>query len=215
MQGRHAAVAWHANCVVPIAMRNLNAIVVLLAAAALTGCHRHGHARSVGVPGPRSASLEVEVYDPLTDFVWEGVSVRIVEGAMEWSGCVCPNPIQDDWFLTDEFGTVFYDSVLLAESSIGFLEDSYGRAVLGSAVDEDEAYVLIELAAPGFPTLQYDILLSWDEPDVFVSIPYQPLNGILGAGDGSSAVRLGGERRDADSAPFVQRQTGAAVIGFR
>lgn len=197
-------------------MRKFNAIVFLMAASALAGCHRHGHRGTVGVPQARSASLDVEIYDPLTDFVWEGVSVRIVEGAMEWSGCVCPNPDQNDWFLSDEFGTVFYDSVLLADSGIGFLEDSYGRAVLGPAVDEDEAYVLIELAAPGFPTLQFDILLSWDEPDVFVSIPYQPLNGVLGAGDGSSPVRLRSDRRDAESAPFSLRQPAfEAVTAFR
>ena len=207
---------WHANCDLRGAMRSLNSIALLLAAAALVGCHRHGHRHSVGVPGPHQASLEIEVYDPVTDLVWQGVSVRIVEGAMEWSGCVCPNPDQDDWFLTDQFGTVFYDSGLLADSSIGFLEDGYGRAVLGSAVDEDEAYVLIELAAVGFPTLQYDILLSWDEPNVFVSIPYQPIPGVLGAGDGSSGVSLGGSRRDAESANFVLRQPdGEAVTAFQ
>jgi hypothetical protein len=162
---------------------------------ALLGCHGHSHRHSVGKPDPRSASLEVEVYDPVTEFVWEGVSVRIVEGAMEWSGCVCPNPDQNEWYLTDGFGTVWWDSVALADTGIGFLEDSYGRAVLAPEYDADEAFVLIELAALGFPTVQYDILLSWDEPDVFVSIPYQPLEGVLGAGDGSADIRLSDRMR--------------------
>jgi hypothetical protein len=166
-------------------------------ALALLGCHGHGHRHVVGKPDPRPVSLAVEVYDPVTDFVWEGVGVRIVEGAMEWSGCVCPNPDQDQWYLTDGFGSVAWDAAALGDTGIGFLEDSFGRAVLAPEFDADEAFVLIELAAPGFPTVQYDILLSWDEPDVFVSIPYQPLEGVLGAGDGSSQVQLGEHVRSA------------------
>lgn len=107
------------------------------------------HPKSSAVEVPRDVALQVEVYDPVTNFVWEGVGVRIVEGAMEWSGCTCPNPNQQDWYFTGFFGTVSYDAGDLAEAQIGFMEDAFGRAVLSPHPDEDEAFVLIELAAPG------------------------------------------------------------------
>ena len=64
---------------------------------------------------PRLVELEVEVYDPATNNVWEGVSVRLVEGAQEWSGCVCTNPYPDRWFPTDDTGRVLFTSDGIAE----------------------------------------------------------------------------------------------------
>ena len=57
---------------------------------------------------PRPVSIEVEVYDPITQFVWEGVTVRIVEADQEWSGLtyVAQDPIT---FVTGTNGRVFFD----------------------------------------------------------------------------------------------------------
>ena len=67
---------------------------------ALAACgHHHGHPTPRPAE-PRPVSILVEVYDPVTNLVWEGVSVRVVEAWHEWSGCTCMSPFVD-WFETD------------------------------------------------------------------------------------------------------------------
>ena len=72
---------------------------------------------------PRPVSILVEVYDPITNMVWENVSVRVVEASHEWSGCTCVSPYVD-WYLTDAGGQVLLDEVFLAYSEVGFLEEA-------------------------------------------------------------------------------------------
>ena len=119
----------------------------------------------------RPVSIEVEVFDPITQFVWEGVTVRIVEADQEWSGQthVSPNQIS---LLTDNTGRVFLDEFTLATARIGFIEDPDGRALLGDDVDEDEARVMLEISAEGFTPVTLLVPLSWNNPDVFVAVPF-------------------------------------------
>jgi hypothetical protein len=141
---------------------------------------------------PRQVDIEVEVFDPETNLVWEGVAIRILESFQEWNGCTCPNPRTDEWFFTDANGLVVLTSHDLAAAEIGFQEDNFGRAVLSPHADEDEAFVLIELDALGFTPVQVDVPLSWDEPKVFVSIPFEPDEGLSAA---ASTARPGGPRK--------------------
>lgn len=144
----------------------------------------------VVTPKPaRQVEIEVEVYDPETNFVWEGVNVRAVEGYHEWSGCTCPTGDPDLWLLTDEFGRVLFTSSLLADAEIGFLEDDAGHAIIESDRDLDEAFVLIELDALGFDRAQFDVPLTWSEPSVFVSLPFSEPQ-IAAAARGAGAPRL-------------------------
>jgi hypothetical protein len=110
-------------------------------------------------------------YDPVTNFVWENVSVRIVEADQEWYGGTFASPYQD-WFLTDVNGRVLFDEDLLALARVGFLEDDNGRAVLGPAANEDEATVLLEVDAVGFTPVFVQVPLQWGTPDVFVQVPF-------------------------------------------
>ncbi len=137
------------------------------------GCGRQGGSSSSNVqPAPaRLVSILVEVYDPVTNFVWEGVSVRIVEADQEWYGGTFASPYQD-WFLTDVNGRVLFDEDLLAGARVGFLEDDNGRAVLGPAANEDEATVLLEIDAVGFTPVFVQVPLQWNTPDVFVQVPF-------------------------------------------
>ncbi|MBL8754145.1 MAG: hypothetical protein JNK15_12665 [Planctomycetes bacterium] len=116
-------------------------------------------------------SIEVEVYDPTTNLVWENVSVRVVESAQEWSGCTCSSPWLD-WYSTDSSGRVFLDEYALADAEVGFVEDYKGRALLESYRDGDEAWVLLEIDAVGFVPVYVEVALRWDEPDVFVAVPF-------------------------------------------
>lgn len=148
---------------------NISALSALLAASACGGTsHPHD-------PPPlrdRFVAIEVEVYDKNNpDLVWEDVGVRIVQADQEWSGCICVNPVPDDWYYTDEFGVVFLDAVDLAVADVGFLEDG-GEAVISPDLLEDEVTVLLEISAPGLGTVYRSVELSWDEPSVFVSIPF-------------------------------------------
>jgi hypothetical protein len=120
---------------------------------------------------PRPVSILVEVYDPVTNLVWENVSVRVVEADQEWSNCSCTSPVET-WFLTDVTGRVLLDEYLLAAADVGFLEDGNGRAVLGPHAAEDEATVLIEVDAVGFTPVRVAVPLRWDRPDVFVEVPF-------------------------------------------
>ncbi len=150
-------------------------------------------------------SVEVEVYDPATNLVWEGVEVRIAEAELEWSGLILANPDPNDFYLSDAFGTVLFTEHEIAFADVGFVEDGFGRAVLEPEFDRDEAIVTIELAAPGFPVVYADVLLTWDESDVFVSIPFAPLlpaqlaAASSSEGDERTAPRLGGAARLGDA----------------
>ncbi|HZN41177.1 MAG TPA: hypothetical protein VFD82_20395 [Planctomycetota bacterium] len=120
---------------------------------------------------PRLVSIEIEVYDPVTQFVWEGVTVRIVEADQEWSGLTHVSPYQIS-LITDSTGRVFFDEFALADASIGFVEDADGRAVLGDDAFEDEARVMFEISAEGHTPVTLFVPLSWHVSDVFVAVPF-------------------------------------------
>ena len=141
------------------------ALVPFLGAA----CHEHHDHPPPSVPRP--VSILVEVYDPTTNFVWENVGVRVVQAQQEWSACTCANPMVE-YFLTNPDGQVFLDERLLAAAQVGFLVDDAGRAVLGPDPAQDEATVQLEIAAEGFTTVVVEVALSWNTPDVMVSVPF-------------------------------------------
>lgn len=143
--------------------------IPLLLLAACGGGHSHS-APPVAVPRP--VSILVEVYDPTTNFVWENVSVRVVEADQEWARCTCASPYED-WYLTDASGQVLIDEYLLATAEVGFQRDGAGRAVLGPRGDEDQATVLLQIDAVGFTPVFVEVPLRWDVPDVFVEVPFQ------------------------------------------
>jgi CheY-like chemotaxis protein len=124
-------------------------LLFLAAAMLLSACGGGSSRRSSQAALPRPVSILVEVYDPVTNFVWENVSVRIVEADQEWSGSTWINP-RVEWFLTDRFGQVFFDEFELARAQVGFRLDNAGRAVLGPERNEDQATVVLEVAAEGF-----------------------------------------------------------------
>ncbi len=144
---------------------------VLLAALVLASCGRSRPRANVRPPQPRLVSILVEVYDPNTNLVWENVSVRVVEAEQEWSNCLCVSPYLD-WYLTDSTGRVLLDEFVLADAEVGFLEDDLGAAVLGPYSYEDEALVVLEIDALGFAPVYVEVPLSWDQPDVFVEVPF-------------------------------------------
>ena len=153
-------------------MRHIALTCALLASLTALGCSgHHGDDGVHPVLSDRLVSIDVEVYDPNTGFVWENVGVRIVNSEQEWSGLVLVNPVED-WYFADEFGTVLFDSDDLAIADVGFLLDGFDRAVLSPDGLEDEAIVLLEVYAPGLGSVFVDVDLSWDEPRVFVEIPY-------------------------------------------
>ena len=153
-------------------MRHVSKLLVAMTVAALaSGCHsRRHHHHHLAVDEP--VSIEIEVYDPKTNRVWENVDVRIIEVEHEWSGCLCKNPKQNDFYKTDRDGIVYFSPELLAISDLGFLEDDRGRAVLSPDYLEDEATVYVEISAPGLGAVYERIELDWDQPRVFVSIPF-------------------------------------------
>lgn len=122
---------------------------------------------------PRPAEIEVEVYDPVTGGVWENVGVRIVQADQEWSGRTVVSPYPDDYALTDPTGLVYFSPFSIAAYEVGFLLDAAGRAVIGPDIDEDEAYVLLEVWAPGFDAVYAEVRLTWGEPYRFVSVPFE------------------------------------------
>ncbi|MFM1873917.1 MAG: hypothetical protein RL398_3339 [Planctomycetota bacterium] len=145
----------------------------LLSLVALAACgHRHDHAHVVPAPPPpRPVSILVEVYDPITNFVWENVSVRIVESEQEWSQCTCVSPYLD-WRLTDSSGRVYFDEYDLALADVGFVEDVGGRALLHADEWQDEATVWLEIDAVGFTPILVPVHLRWSSPDVYVEVPF-------------------------------------------
>lgn len=150
--------------------RVLSVAVALVAAA----CHRGSDAVVVVTPdAPRPVSIEVEVYDPISGYVWQDVGVRVVEAYHEWSGCVCVTPYADDWYYTDPSGLVFLSEYALAAAEVGFTVDLLGRAEIAPAGNANEAVVTLEIWAPGFTSVFVDVDVTWGAPDVFVSVPFE------------------------------------------
>ena len=153
-------------------MRYTTLLSAMLAAAIAGGCHSshddHHHDLLVDHP----VSIEIEVYDPATNYVWENVSVRIIEIEHEWSNCVCPNPTQNDFYETDKFGIVYFSPENLGFSDLGFLIDDLDRAILSPDEFEDEATVLIEISAPGMGAIYERLELTWENSRLFVSVPF-------------------------------------------
>lgn len=137
----------------------------------LSACGGGKSRATLRTESPRLVSILVEVYDPVTNLVWENVSVRVVEADQEWSQCTCISPFAD-WLLTDATGRVLLDEFLLADAEVGFQEDIDGRAILGPHRDEDEATVVLEIDALGFTPVIVEVPLRWDTPDVFVEVPF-------------------------------------------
>ena len=152
------------------AMNSLLKISVLFVLLATSACGGHGHSHTPVLQN-RSVLIEVEVYDPVTNFVWEDVGVRIVQAEQEWTGAIHVNPVVDDWYYTDPYGLILFSAADLAFADIGF-QESGGLAVISPDYLEDEATVLLEVSAPGFGTVYQSVDLSWDSPTVFVSIPF-------------------------------------------
>ncbi|MFY9342336.1 MAG: hypothetical protein WAT39_07595 [Planctomycetota bacterium] len=144
----------------------------VLLASLLAACGHGGHSHAEARPAEaRLVSILVEVYDPATNLVWENVSVRIVEVDQEWAAGTYVNQYEE-WFLTDGSGRVYLDEYTLADAEVGFLEDGLGRAVLGPYRDEDEATVVLEIDALGFMPVFVEVRLSWNQPDVFIEVPF-------------------------------------------
>lgn len=140
--------------------------------ALLSACGGGGGRRAtVQVPPPRPVSILVEVYDPVTNFVWQDVSVRVVESYQEWAGVTYPSPYADI-YLTDATGRVFLDEYQLAFVEVGFVEDGNQRALLAPDLAQDEAVVTLEISGEGFVPVYVDVPLSWSQPDVFVEVPF-------------------------------------------
>lgn len=138
----------------------------------LVACDYHSHSHAVARPvDSRPVSILVEVYDPVSNLVWENVSVRVLEAEHEWSGCICASPWVD-WHLTGSDGRVLLDEYTLAAAEVGFREDGVGRAVIWPYRDEDEATVWLVVDAEGFVPVYVEVPLRWDEPDVFVEVPF-------------------------------------------
>lgn len=152
-------------------MAKLSFLLPLL--LALAACHDdHDHRHVPPVRTVRPVSILVEVYDPATNFVWENVGVRVVEADQEWSSCTCVSPYADYYF-TDATGQVLLDEAILAAAEVGFLEDNNGFAILGSRTFEDQATVLLEIDAVGFTPVYVEVDLTFDNPDVFIAVPFQ------------------------------------------
>ena len=150
-------------------------LAALFCSAALTAC---GGGRDRGpvvvVPAaPRPVSIEVEVFDPVSGFVWQDVGVRVVEAYNEWSNLFVETPLVDAFYYTDENGLVYLDEFLIADAAVGFAEDIGSGAILESLSGRDEATVTLEVWGPGFTPVFVDVVLTWDEPDVFISVPFE------------------------------------------
>jgi hypothetical protein len=153
--------------------RSASLFPLLLLAVAACECDDHDDHLVVPPPEPRPVSILVEVYDPVTNLVWQDVSVRVVEADQQWCGCTYVSPFAE-WYLTDANGQVFLDEYVLAAAQVGFVEDPNGRAQLRPEPDADEALVVLEVAALGFTSVIVEVPLRWDTPDVFVEVPFEP-----------------------------------------
>lgn len=152
----------------------LGLTAVLLTAS---GCHRtsYRHDKAAAPLRARTVAIQVEVYDPVTNLVWENVGVRIVEASVEGSGCICTNPDRDDWYYTDDFGVVDFDAKAIALAEVGFEISDFDEALLSPHVSKDEATVLVEVYAEGYRPVLWEVDISWDRPDAFVQIPFGDL----------------------------------------
>lgn len=121
---------------------------------------------------PVPVSILVEVYDPVTNFVWENVGVRVVEADQEWADWIYTNPFED-WYLTDTTGQVLLTEYDLAMADVGFRQDANGRALIFPRGFEDQATVLLEVWAEGFASVFVEVDLCWCQPDVFVAVPFR------------------------------------------
>jgi hypothetical protein len=146
-------------------------VLIVVVPLLLVGCHRHRHGHHPHYPD-RGVAITVEVYDPVSGFVWEDVAVRVVEAEHEWSGLIVVNPDANDWYYTDHFGVVDLGPYELAAADVGFIEDGSGRARIGPGLGEDEAVVLLEVWAPGLGSVFEQVDISWEEPEVYVRIPF-------------------------------------------
>jgi hypothetical protein len=146
-------------------------LLVATFAVLASACGGHHHHPRPRPEEPRPVSILVEVYDPATNLVWENVSVRVVEADQEWSGGTWVSPWLD-WYLTDANGQVLLDEYLLADAEVGFRLDGAGRALLHPYRDEDQAVVVLEIDAVGFTPVIVEVPLRWDDPDVFVAVPF-------------------------------------------
>ena len=149
------------------------ALTVLLASTALMSCNR---SRTSGVDVDltvdRTVFLEVEVFDPNTNLVWENVGVRLVDSFQDWNNSTTVSPFVDDFEFTDRDGVVLFTPEIIASYQVGFREDDFDRAILGSRSYEDTASVTLEVFAPGFAPVIATVRLTFDEPDVFISVPF-------------------------------------------
>ncbi|MBM3973952.1 MAG: hypothetical protein FJ301_07620 [Planctomycetes bacterium] len=153
----------------PTPLRRLFASLAVLLSAAC------GHSNCDPPPlpplEPRPVSILVEVVDAVSGLPLPAVRVRVLEAYQEWSDSYYDSPYQDV-FLTDADGLVFLDEYMLSWQDVGFREDGIGRAMLYPEFYEDEADVLVEVDADGFPPVLYSITLRWDLPDVYVQLPF-------------------------------------------
>ena len=145
--------------------------LALLALVSLSsGCGGHRTPAKIKIY-PRPVSLQVEVYDPATNLVWEGLGVSVIEADHEWSGCRCSSA-KDVVVYSDRSGTAFFSSALLGDIEVGFQEDGYARAVLGPGRDEDQVVLTIEVGDPTLGYVYFDIPIDFSDPEVFVSVPF-------------------------------------------
>ncbi len=150
--------------------RRLASASLVLLLLSLAACVRETHLVATWPPEP--VAIRVEVYDPVTAGVWEGVGVRIVQADQEWSGCTCVSPYTDSFELTDRAGLVDFNCWDIASYEVGFPLDAAGRAVLGHHPAGDQATVTLEIWAPGYRSVFVDVDLSWHDPYVSVSVPF-------------------------------------------
>lgn len=153
----------------PTALRRLFASFALLLVAACG--HTDCDPPPPPPPEPRPVSVLVEVVDDVTGLPLPAVRVRVLEAYQEWAGSYYTSPYQDV-FLTDVDGLVFLDEYILSWQDVGFREDGIGRSLLYPGGYEDEADLLIELDADGFPPVLYWVTVRWDQPDVYVQLPF-------------------------------------------
>jgi len=150
---------------------------VLLPLFLLVACHHSSHDDPIivaPVPAlPRPVAIEVEVYDPISGYVWENMGVRVVEAEVEATGCFCLSPFPDDWFYSDEYGLVYFAPQDLAYADVGFVENAYGEAVVLPDSYGDEALVILEIWAPGFLPVEVEVYLDWTQAETFISVAIQ------------------------------------------
>ncbi|MEO0479131.1 MAG: hypothetical protein AAF196_06590 [Planctomycetota bacterium] len=153
----------------------MRTLVALLSILTLTACGRSGHVSKGSGTLITPVSVEVEVFDPVTNGVWIDACIRVVEAYFEDGDVIVATGRPDLIFKTDLDGRVFLSAFDLADAEVGFFETFAGEAYLESGFFADEAIVTVEVSGAGFPTVRRDVALSFDFPDGFVAIPWEPL----------------------------------------